>query len=79
MVGSLVSKMWDKELRAADLRNEGNRCACNRVFTCVSYSKIVDAVRESRSYSDPSPSTFELGFVLSRSLPSVKLQTAEEF
>jgi hypothetical protein len=25
MVGGLVSRMWDKELKAADLRNEGNR------------------------------------------------------
>ena len=25
MVGGLVSKFWDKELKAAELRNEGNR------------------------------------------------------
>jgi hypothetical protein len=25
MVGDLVSKLWDEELKAADLRNEGNR------------------------------------------------------
>jgi hypothetical protein len=64
MVGSLVSKMWDKELRDVDLRNEGTGALVISFSFGVSYSKIANAVRRSfigsRSCSGPSPSIFEL-------------------